>query len=73
MSLSGLKDTDREILNYIRDDELLKICTINRKTWNEVCDENFLRRRLNRHPGVEQYKKENEKWRQFFLRFVYYT
>ena len=69
MSLSGLKDVDREILKHVDDEELLKFCSLDRKTWNEVCDDNFLRRRLN---NVKQYKKDSESWKQFFLRFLYY-
>ena len=34
MSLSGLKDVDREILKHVDDKLLLRICGINRKTWN---------------------------------------
>ena len=37
------------------------------------CDDNFLRRRLNKYPGIEKYKNGNESWKRFFLRFVYYT
>ena len=73
MSLSGLKDIDREILKNIDDHELLKICTLDRKTWNEVCDDIFLRRRLSKYPGIEKYKEKKESWKQFFLRFIYYT
>lgn len=72
MSLSGLKDTDREILKHIDDKELLKICHLDRKTWNQVCDDNFLRRRLSKYPGIEKYKRPNESWKQFFLRVLYY-
>ena len=73
MSLTGLKDVDREILKHLDDDELLKICSVNRKTWNEVCDDNFLRRRLlSKYPEIEKYKKENETWKQFFLSAIYY-
>ena len=72
MSLSGLKDTDREILKHIGDKDLLKICSLNRKTWNEVCDDSFLRRRLMRYPDIEKYKYEKESWKQFFLRAIYY-
>ena len=73
MLISGLKDIDREVLKWIDDKDLLKVCTINRKTWYEVCDDNFLKRRLNKYPGIEKYKNENESWKRFFLRFVYYT
>ena len=41
MSLTSLKDVDREVLKHVGDRELLKICSVNRKTWNEVCDDNF--------------------------------
>ena len=72
MSLSGLKDVDREVLKHVDDEELLNICTINKKTWNEVCDDNFLRRRLSKYPGIEKYKRDDESWKEFFLRTVYY-
>ena len=71
--LSGLKDTDREILKYVDDKQLLKICSIDRKTWNEVCDDAFLRRRLiGKYPGIDKYKKENETWKHFFLNAIQY-
>ena len=71
--LTGLKDVDREILKYLPDEELLEICPINRRMWNEVCDDNFLTRRLReKYGGIEKYKKENESWKRFFLRTIYY-
>ena len=74
MSFSGLKDIDREILKYVGDKELLLVCTVDQKTWNEVCDDNFLKRRLiNKYPGIEKYKNGNESWKRFFLKFAYYT
>jgi ankyrin repeat protein len=72
MSLSGLKDIDREVLKHVEDKELLKICTMDKKTWNEVCDDNFLKRRLVKYPGIEKYKKKNESWKKFFLQAIYY-
>ena len=72
MSLSGLKDIDREVLKYVGDEELVKICSLDRKTWNEVCDDAFLRRRLSKYPGTDKYKKDNESWKQFFLSVLYY-
>ena len=71
--LSGLKDVDREILKHVEDKDLIKACSLNRKAWNEVCDYNFLKRRMSKYPGVEKYKKEDESWKEFFLRFIYYT
>ena len=70
--ISGLKDVDREILKYVYDEELLKICSVNRKFWNEICDDNFLIRRLSKYPEIEKYRYEKETWKQFFARFVYY-
>ena len=73
MSLTGLKDVDREVLKHVDDKELLEICTINRKTWNEVCDDAFLKRRLtSKYPGIEKFKKANESWKRFFLTAIYY-
>ena len=72
MSISGLKDTDREILKHVDDKELLKFCMVNRKTWNDVCDDNFLKRRLSKYPDIEKYKRENETWKEFYLNVVYY-
>ena len=69
---SGLKDVDREILKHVNDEELVKVCSTDRKTWNEVCDDKFLKRRLTRYPGIEKYKREDESYKQFFLRFSYY-
>ena len=72
--LSGLKDTDREILKWANDEDLLRICSVDRKTWNEVCDDAFLRRRLiAKYPGIEKYKKKNETWKRFFLSVVRYV
>jgi hypothetical protein len=69
--LSGIKDLDREILGKIDDRELLKVCSINKYTWNTVCDDAFLRRRLlAKYPEIEQYKSEDETWKSFFLRVV---
>jgi hypothetical protein len=73
LSVSGIKDVDREILGKLDDRELLKVCTINKYTWNTVCDDAFLRRRLlAKYPEIEQYKFESETWKMFFLRAIYY-
>ena len=67
--LTGLKDTDREVLKYVEDNELLKICSINKRMWYEVCDDGFIRRRLRNIN--EKYKKEDETWKRFFIRSTY--
>lgn len=71
--LSGNKDVDREILSKIDDKELLKICSIDKYTWNTVCDDEFLRRRLlAKYPEIEKYKLKKETWKRFFLRAIRY-
>ena len=71
--LTGLKDLDREVLKHIDDEELLKVCRVNKKMWTDVCDDRFLKRKLSKYVNIERYKKENESWKRFFSRFVSYT
>ena len=71
MSFSGILDLDREILRYVEDLQLLKVCSINKKMWNCVCDEAFLRRRLRKYPEIEKYRKE-ESLKRFFSKIAYY-
>ena len=60
------KDVMREILWHIDDRELLKICSINKRCWNVICDDNFLKRRLSKYPDIELYR-ENRTYKNFFL------
>ena len=71
MSLTGILDTDREILKHIDNTQLLKVCSINKKMWNCVCDEAFLRRRLEKYPEIEKYRQE-EGLKRFFSKIAYY-
>ncbi len=68
--LTGIKDLDREILSKMNDIELLTVCQIDKRFYYDICDDNFLRRRLNKYQGIEKYKK-NETWKQFFLNTIY--
>jgi hypothetical protein len=69
MSISGIRDLDREILGKVDDAELLKVCSIDKYTWNIVCDDDFLKRRLlAKYPQIEKYKLNMESWKEFFLR-----
>ena len=71
---TGIKDTDREVLTYVEDYELLKTCSVNKKMWNSVCDDAFLRRRLMKYPNIENFKmKRWESWKSFFSEVVYYV
>lgn len=71
MSLTGILDLDREILRYVEDLQLLKVCSINKKMWNCVCDEAFLRRRLEKYPEIEKYRQE-ESLKRFFSKIAFY-
>ena len=71
MSLTGILDLDREILRYVEDLQLLKVCSINKKMWDSVRNEAFLRRRLGKYVGIEKYRKE-ESLTRFFSKIAYY-
>lgn len=70
--LTGLKDIDREVLKHIEDKELLVACRTSKKMWYEICDDNFIRRRLGKFKDIEKYKKDNESWKTFFSRATMY-
>jgi len=70
--LSGMRDLDREILGKVDDKELLNACSVDRYTWNTVCDDAFIRRRLQKYPDIENYKRDVESWKHFFFRATYY-
>ncbi len=68
--LTGIRDVDREILSKIPDNELLKVCSINKNTYYNVCNDEFLKRRLSKYPDIEKYKKED--WKVFFSKVTHY-
>jgi hypothetical protein len=71
--LSGIRDVDREILSKLDDKNLLIACSTDKYTWNTVCDNDFLKRRLlAKYPQIEREKLINEKWKAFFLRATHY-
>ncbi len=72
MELSGLKDTDREILSKLDSDtDLLNACSLNKYTW-KLCDDNFFRNRLIRkYPDTVKYNK-NGKWKEYYLKTIFY-
>ena len=65
------KDVMREVLSHIEDRELLKICSVNRRCWNIICDDNFLKRRLSKYPDVEKYKEDQKTYKNFFSRISF--
>ena len=62
------KDLDREIFNCLKDEEVIKVWNLNRKVYYDVFDDAYVRRRLQKYPDIQQYKKERETWKRFFVR-----
>jgi hypothetical protein len=70
---SGIRDLDRELLGKLEDRELLKACSIDKYTWEKVCDDDFLKRRLTvKYPEIKKYKSEDETWKSFFSKTTCY-
>jgi hypothetical protein len=67
-------ESNREILKRLPMRELLQSCQTNKYTWNEVCDDNFIRDRLiSEYPGAEKYKPSEQTWKQYFLSTITYV
>jgi hypothetical protein len=67
------KDVDRQILMNLDDYSLLQACSVNDYFKNKVCDDDFIRRRLEQtYPETLRYKFPNQTWRQFFLETIKY-
>ena len=45
-SLPNSKDTDREILLKLSDKDLIQTCRLNKYLFENVCDNNFFKRKL---------------------------
>jgi len=74
ISLSGLKDTDREILLRFSDKELIKTCSLNKYLFTSVCDDNFFRRKLAlTYPDTLSSKPADMTYKQYYLKIVYYV
>ena len=67
----GNKKINQNELKFMSDAELLKVCTTDKNLWRDVCDDDFLRERLGKYPGIEKYKTPAEFWREFYLRVIY--
>ena len=64
----------KSFLEHISDIELLKVCSIDKNTWNAICDDEFLRTRLEKkYPTISQYKRKDQTWKDFFLKVIYYA
>lgn len=74
-SLSQNKDIDRKILSEIDNDtKLLELCSLNKYFFYQVCDEIFFQNRLiQKYPQLLLHKQENETWKDFYLKILYYV
>ena len=68
MSLTGVKDLDREILKRLTEENLVKIWLVDKKMYYNICDDEFLRKRLTKYREVEMNKFKKESWKRFFCR-----
>ena len=67
------KDVDREILMKLDDYSFLKACSANNYFKNKVCDEDFIRRRLQQtYPNTLRYKFPNQTWKEYYLETIKY-
>ena len=76
VSISGYKDTDREILLAMSDKDLLATCSSNKYFFTSVCDDNFFYRKLLRsYPDtLKDFNLEKDKnYKQYYLKIVYYV
>ena len=72
MKLTGLKDTDREILSKLESDrDLLNACAVNKYAW-KLCDDDFFRNRLaSKYPDTIKYKNRKS-WKEYYLKTIFY-
>ena len=73
--LTGIKDVDRLVLEYIDDKQLLEMCGLNRTYSQRVCDDAFFRRRtIARFPETVQYKDgaKTRTWKNHYLAIIKY-
>ena len=68
---TGMKDVDREILNKLADESLLKVCSANTYLRDIVCDEGFFHRRIQAN-YPELVKSLYPSYKQAYLETVYY-
>ena len=75
--LTGIRDLDREIVNHMSDEDFLKMCTLNRTYYENVCNKDYFRIRTEkRYPETIPYKESAEgkarTWKNHYLTIVKY-
>lgn len=74
-TLTGHKDTDREILLKLNNDDVLNYCNNlkNRNIFKQVCNDDFFKSYMTKHyPKLLIYKPFDVKWKLFYLKTVYH-
>lgn len=73
--LSGNKNTDREILLKLKDNDVINYCnnTKNKFIYKEICNESFFHNYMIIHyPNVLKYKTGDMTWKQYYLKTIWY-
>lgn len=74
-TLTGHKDTDREILLKLNNDDVLNYCNKlkNRDIFKQICNDNFFKSYITEnYPKLLIYKPFGLRWKLFYLDIVYY-
>ena len=70
-SITGIKDLDKMIIDRTDDRSLFKLCQINKKYSEELCNEKFWEKRVKeRFWLIGRKKPENMTWKQFYLSLI---
>ena len=72
MKFIGNLDIDREILLILNNEDMLSFALVNKYMFSKVCDDVFFRMKVYRINLNPEYKNEDETWKQYYLRFIYY-
>ena len=73
LTFSGNKDTDREILLALSDEDLLSTCRLNKYLYYFVCDDSFFHNKLLKtYPDTLKYFEKDKTYKQYYLEVVYY-
>ena len=72
-SFTNLRDLDRELLLKFDDKDFLIACNSSKYLRENVCDENFFKRRLFlTYPDSLNYNIDNKSWKQYYIETIYY-
>jgi hypothetical protein len=73
-SLTNQRDLDREILLKLNDRDFLLTCNSSRYLRENVCDEQFFKKRLTlTYPDTLNYNLNNKSWRQYYIETVFHV